>query len=83
MTTNQNTQNNSDELNDLLDEAKKLNQEIKEDNKKTIDSITKIEQDVDESIKKVDEYCSDLDKAEKEADEEFNKIDEEEKLEKD
>ena len=78
MTTNQTTQNNN-ELDNILEEAKKLNREIKEDNKNTLDSITKIEQEVDKSITEIDNSCSDLDKAEKEAAEEFDKIDEEEK----
>lgn len=73
-TTNQNVQDLNNQLGDLLDETKKVNQEIDDVNLETREEINMLDSKVDDSITKVEQVYSDLDKAEKEASDQLDKI---------
>ncbi|MFA7208874.1 MAG: hypothetical protein WC120_01180 [Parcubacteria group bacterium] len=62
------------QINDLVDEAKKINQEIDAVGEKAKKEMDVIESEVDESIMKVEKIYSDLDQIEKEAGDEFDKL---------
>ncbi len=73
-TNNQNVQALNSQLVDLLDEAKKVNQEIDETNKEAMEEMTDLEVKVGESIKDVEQIYSDLDHIEKDAGDEIDKL---------
>ncbi len=80
MTTNQNTTKGesvkdlSGELDGLLDETKKINQEIDETNKDARGSMDDLDARVNESIASMEPIYSDLDKIEEEAGNELDKL---------
>ncbi len=78
-----NTQTNQDaideqdldnQVNNLLEEAKKINQELEESSAETKKKLDEIELSVDESITKIEAIHADLDQAEKEAGDELDKL---------
>jgi methyl-accepting chemotaxis protein len=72
--TNQNTQSLTNQLSDLLDEAKKVNQDIDETNKEAREEINDLEVKVGDSVNKVEQIYSDLDQIEKDAGDELDKL---------
>ena len=80
MTTNQNTTNNGDtqdvdaKLNDLLDKANKIKQEVDETNKESRENIGGIILEVDKSIANINSACSDMDEAKKKAGDELDAV---------
>lgn len=73
-TNNQSTQAINSQLADLLNEAKKVNQEIDETNKEASGEMTDLEVKVGESIKNVEQIYSDLDQIEKDSSDELDKL---------
>lgn len=71
---NQNTHNLTSQFGDLLDEAKKVNQDIDETNKQAKEEINDIDVKVCDSISKVEQIYSDLDQIEKDAGDELDKL---------
>ncbi len=78
MTTDQNTtKNNQDldvELDNLLGEAKKLNQDIDAGNKESTNAMDELDARVDKSIVEVEQIYSDLDRIEKQSGDELDKL---------
>ena len=78
MTTDSNTTKNDkdldSELDDLLVEAKKLNQDIDAGNKESKDAMDGLEAEVDKSITEVEQIYSDLDRLEKETSDGLDKL---------
>jgi len=70
----QNIQALNNQLNELLEKAKKINQEIDETNKKAKEDIDAINAKVDDSIMKIEQMCSNLDQIEKEAEDELDAL---------
>jgi DNA repair exonuclease SbcCD ATPase subunit len=61
-TSNQSVQSLKSHLNDLLDEAKKVNYEIDEINKETREKMNDLDAKVNESINNLEQLYADLDK---------------------
>ena len=78
MAKNRNTTNNQSvvqaQLDVLLDEAKKVVQEIDETNRKFLAKLNDIDAKIDESITALEKIYSDLDQIEKEAGDEIDKL---------
>lgn len=72
--SNPSAQDLDSQINDLMDEAKKISQEIDETNDEARKGMDAIEAEVDESIGKVEQIYADLDQIEKEAGDEFDKL---------
>ena len=66
-TNNQNIQAIKKEIEELLDEAKKVNKEIDETNKTAKNKLSDIYGQVNKSISKAEKIFADLDKVDKEA----------------
>ena len=71
---NQNVQGLNDQLDALLEEAKKINNEIDETNKSANLAVNDLANKVNDSISEVNKICVDLDKSEKEAGDELDKL---------
>ena len=78
MQKKQNTQINEEELTKdvgaLLEDTKKLDQKMNQENTESEKKFKELETSVDESIKKIDVFCSDLDTLQKETADELEKI---------
>lgn len=77
MTSNQSLQNNptiTGKFDDLITEAKKINEEIDETNKNARQKMKEIDDKVNKSVEKVDKICSDLDAIDKEAGDKLDTI---------
>ncbi len=80
MTTNQNTTKSkkvkdlNSQLNDLLGEAKKANQDIDATNKESEEVMNDLEARVNKSTANVEKICSELDTIEKEAGDKLDKL---------
>ena len=70
----QNVQASAPQLDDLLDEAKKINEEIEKDTRELKEEMDGIEAEVDASVKKIDQACADLDEADQEVADELDKL---------
>lgn len=73
-TTNKSIQDLSSQLGSLLDEAKKVNQDIDKTNKKARKEIDNLDSKVNGSITKVEQIYSDLNKIEKDVGDELDKL---------
>ena len=71
---NQTVQDLQNQLNGLLDEAKKVSQEIEEESRQSKEEMSVFETGVDESTRNVEQIYSDLDQIEKEAGDEIDKL---------
>lgn len=77
MEKDRNTTNNQSpkaQLDVLLDEAKKIGQEIDEINRESMAKLNDIDAKVDESIARLEEIFSDLDEIEKQAEDELDRL---------
>ncbi len=71
---NQDVQKINDELNTILEEAKKLGISMDEKKKRAEERLDVMEADVDKSVQKIDEITGNLDNAEKEAGKELDEL---------
>lgn len=69
-----NNQSSKAQLDVLLDEAKKIGQEIDEINRESMAKLNDIDAKVDESIARLEEIFSDLDEIEKQAEDELDRL---------
>jgi DNA repair ATPase RecN len=72
MKNDKNTTNS--QLDDLLDEAKKLNDEIDDTGREARKNIDELNTEIDKSISDLEKNCSDLDEIEKGAGDELDKL---------
>ena len=73
-TTNPNIQLIADEMQKLIDEAKKVNTKVDEVNKASNEQVTEIESRIDGTINELETIYSDLDKAKKNAGDKLDEI---------
>lgn len=77
MTTNQNTNEDDvldENLNGLLKQVDKINNDIDQMSKETSDELKNIEENIDQNIKEIDKGLSELDVAEQETEKEMEKL---------